>query len=295
MSGWISLHRKIRQNPVFNDVQLLRLWLICLMEASHKEHKILVGKQSVELKIGQFVTGRFELGAKYNEGLRKEDRVSESTVWRWLKTLENLEFLHINSNTKFSLCTVVKWAIYQNIEQQNEQPMNNKRTADEQPMTTNNNGNKGNNENNKSSSRQKRVFTEVDVEFKIASHLLEKIMSINPNVKQPDLQKWSDHVRLMMEQDKRTLDDIRAVVKWMYSVDTFWRTQILSTKSLRDNFDKMNTKRLGVTLQKKSFIPERPINRKDEERDHDEDAKLMEAIREADAKRIAAFKDARTT
>lgn len=157
MQGWISLHRKIRQNPVFSDLQLFRLWIICLTEASHKEHEILVGKQVVKLEKGQFVTGRFEIGLKYNEGLKPKDRVKDITVWRWLKTLEELDFMIINSNNKFSLCTVLKWSDYQNFDQQNDQQMINKRSANDQQMITNNNVNKGNNENKDTTTRENHL------------------------------------------------------------------------------------------------------------------------------------------
>lgn len=77
MVGWIKLHRKIRSNPIFNDPQLLRLWLICLTEASHTEHDQIVGRQTVKLKPGDFVTGRFALMDMYNTGLKSKDRVKE--------------------------------------------------------------------------------------------------------------------------------------------------------------------------------------------------------------------------
>lgn len=187
MQGWISLHRKIRQNPVFADLQLFRLWVICLTEASHKEHEILVGKQVVILQKGQFVTGRFELGMKYNEGLKPKDRVQDITVWRWLKTLEELQFLIINSNNKYSLCTVVKWSDYQNFDQQNDQQMINKRSTNDQQMITNNNGNKGNNENKKDSvdANASKRFIKPTIQ-----QVIEYCQERNNTV---DVNRWFDH------------------------------------------------------------------------------------------------------
>ncbi|MEX3715409.1 DnaD domain protein [Cytobacillus horneckiae] len=130
-------------NPVWQDPKLFKLWMLCLLEASHKEHDQLVGKQIVKLQPGQFITGRFSLSKLFNEGAKKSDIVPESTVWRWLKWLEKNEFLNIKSSTKFSVITIKNWNLYQ----QSEHQMNNKRTANEQQMNTNNNGNKGNNDN----------------------------------------------------------------------------------------------------------------------------------------------------
>lgn len=157
LQGWVSIHRKIINNPVWQDPKLLKLWMLCLLEASHKEHEQLVGKQIIKLLPGQFVTGRFSLAKSYNEGAKKSDFVPESTLWRWIKWLENNDFLNIQSNTKFSVISIKNWNLYQ----QNEQQMNNKWTAYEQQMNTNNNGNKGNNENNKEEDKHVNRILEI--------------------------------------------------------------------------------------------------------------------------------------
>jgi hypothetical protein len=149
MSGWIRIHRKIRSNPIFNDLQLFRLWTICLLEASHKPHSQLAGKQTVDLEQGQFLTGRFDLHAMYNKGLKRSDHVSEYTVWRWLQTLEKQEFLIIKSSNKYSIVTIVNWTLYQTddhqYEQDSEQQMSSKRSTNDQQMSTNKNVKNGNN------------------------------------------------------------------------------------------------------------------------------------------------------
>lgn len=125
-------------NPVWQDPKLLKLWMLCLLEATHKEHELMVGTKIVRLHPGQFVTGRFSLAAEYNRGTKKKDMVPETTLWRWLKLFETYGFLNIKSTTKYSVITVLNWGFYQNIDQQ----MNNKWTANGQQMVTNNNGNK---------------------------------------------------------------------------------------------------------------------------------------------------------
>src|SRR4051794_10110074 len=104
-------------NPVWQDPKLLKLWMLCLLEASHKEHEQLVGRQIVKLQPGEFVTGRFSLAKAYNEGAKKSDIVPESTLWRWIKWLEKEEFLNIKSNTKFSVISIKNWNQYQQNEQ----------------------------------------------------------------------------------------------------------------------------------------------------------------------------------
>lgn len=135
MQGWIKLHRKLLENPIFNDPHLLKLWIYCLLKATHKERKQIVGKQIVELKPGQFVTGRFALAEEYNRGAKPKDIVSDRTLWRWIKFLEECEFLSIKSTTKYSVITITNWDRYQ----ENDQQMTNKRPSNDQQMTTNKN------------------------------------------------------------------------------------------------------------------------------------------------------------
>lgn len=166
-------------NPVWQDPKLLKLWMLCILEASHKEHEQLVGRQIVKLQPGEFITGRFALAKAYNEGAKKSDIVPESTLWRWIKWLEKNDFLNIKSNTKFSVITIKNWNLYQ----QNEQQMRNKRTTNGQQVNTNNNGNKGNNEN------KKDTTTTTENPFQLFEILLCRL---SPN-QMDALYKWKDH------------------------------------------------------------------------------------------------------
>ena len=121
MNGWIKLHRKLIDNPIFDNADLLRVWIWCLLKASHKGYKQLVGLTEVELKEGQFVTGRFS-GSK-------ELKVNPSTFYKHLKLLEKLQMIELNSNNKMTVVTIVKWAIYQLEETEMYQQNNNKRTT----------------------------------------------------------------------------------------------------------------------------------------------------------------------
>ncbi len=154
MAGWISLHRKLMDNPIYSNANMLKLWIHCLMKATHAEREQLVGNQMVKLEVGQFVTGRNALAEEFNKGAKKDEVVSPSTLWRWLNNFEEWQMLNIKKTTKYSVVTVVHWSEYQGSEQQvnskwtaNEQQMNNKRTTDEQQVNTNNNVNNANNIN----------------------------------------------------------------------------------------------------------------------------------------------------
>ena len=98
MSGWIKLHRKIKENPIFANSDMFKLWALCLIKATHKEHDQLVGNQMVKLLPGEFVTGRHELASEFNEGVKPSEKVSPSTVWRYMKNFEKWQIQrHINN------------------------------------------------------------------------------------------------------------------------------------------------------------------------------------------------------
>lgn len=85
----------------------------------------------------------------------------------------------------------------------------------------------------------------------IAIKLCEKFKSLiienNPTTKVPtDLKTWALHIDRMLTLDKRTVQDIEAVMIFSQR-DTFWAANILSTKKLREKFDQLYLKMRGVT------------------------------------------------
>lgn len=118
--GWIKLPRTIKESPVWHEPHYLRLWLYCQIKASHKDREVFYGLDSVQIKKGQFVTGRIKLADEMNEGMKKSP--SASTWWRDLQKLEKLGMIEIHSTTKHSIVTICNWEQYQEDEAQQEQP-----------------------------------------------------------------------------------------------------------------------------------------------------------------------------
>ncbi|MGD2434054.1 Replication protein O [Bacillus velezensis] len=248
MNGWIKLHRKIRSNPIFNDPQLLRLWLICLTEASHTEHDQIVGRQKIKLMPGEFVTGRFALMDMYNAGLKSKDRIKgEKTIFRWLEQLGDMGYLTIKKTNKFSIVSIDNWALYQEVESSDANSLTIKRPSKDHQMTTNKNVKKGKNEKNIKSSRLKYEICDMEN----AEYLFKEIQNNNPDAKKPNLEKWANEFRLIRERDKRTDQQIKYLINWSQQ-DSFWKTNILSPASLRKQFDRLVTKIKSDKEQKKA-------------------------------------------
>jgi hypothetical protein len=239
-SGWVCLFRKIRDSLVFQNAELLKLWILCLVNANHQDALVRVDglADPVLVKRGQFITGRYALHSEYYRAKRKSNK-SPSTLWRWLESLQDMENLHIETNSRFSLITIVNYEIYQGIdfqnEQANEQPVNSPCTAGEQPVRTNNNVNNENNDN-KSSSSPKLRFDEADMGT--ARWMFSLIQRDLPNERAPNFEKWANEIRLMREHDQRTPEAIRDVFAWANG-DGFWKSNVLSPAKLREKFSKL--------------------------------------------------------
>jgi len=119
--GWIKLHRKLLDSPIFGHEGLLKLWILCLLKANHKEQEIMLPGllDPIKLTPGQFVTGRDSLHRDYHLADAKPKRYSRklkpvaTSLYRWLDSLSKVQNLHIKKYSKYSIITITNWDIYQ--------------------------------------------------------------------------------------------------------------------------------------------------------------------------------------
>lgn len=52
---WIKFYRKLLKSPIFDNEKALKVWVWCLLKATHVEREQLVGRQKVQLKKGEFI------------------------------------------------------------------------------------------------------------------------------------------------------------------------------------------------------------------------------------------------
>lgn len=124
-NGWIKLLRATVSDPLLNkDPEHLALWVHLLCSAAYEPTPALLGGKSIILQPGQLTTGRKQLAV--NSG------ISESKVERTLKAFENAQLIEQQKTNKNRLISILSWYESQPSEQQNERPVNNKRTTTEQ-------------------------------------------------------------------------------------------------------------------------------------------------------------------
>jgi hypothetical protein len=131
LCGWIKLHRKLMEKAYYRkDSEKVHLWIHLLMKASFSENKEeYLGGKLYKCAPGEFTTGRRQLSL--------ETGISESKIERCLTYFEKIEQqIEQQKMTTNRLIRILKWNLYQQSEQQNEQRVNNDRTASEQRVNT---------------------------------------------------------------------------------------------------------------------------------------------------------------
>lgn len=232
--GYIKLYRKVTGSFVWTNSEMFKLWVLCLMKASHEDRKFLFNGQEVRLTSGQFVTGAHAIAKEFNEGVPSDKAVAWRKLWRWLKKFENEKLLTIQSNARYSVITIKNWSDYQS----NDKPVSIQRQSNDKPVTTNKNDkNDKNDKNNNVATRKNRVYDDDDPNKKLAILLL-KLIRKNQDIKEPDLDKWANTIRLTIEADKHTGKEVQEMIVWA-TQHNFWSGVVLSPSSLRKNWDKM--------------------------------------------------------
>ena len=105
MEGYVKLHRKSLESAVFRDARLWQVWTWCLMRANHKTTTTLFDGKQMELRPGQFISGRFNGGEACN--------MPPSTFRNQVERLRKMGNLDIRPDSKKTIFTVRKWAEYQ--------------------------------------------------------------------------------------------------------------------------------------------------------------------------------------
>ncbi|NTQ83750.1 hypothetical protein HQ887_02725 [Enterococcus faecium] len=233
--GWIALHRNIRDHWVYQEKRVFskyEAWLDLLMDANHQNNKFLFDGQLIEVNRGEFITSVRQLCERWGW--------SNTKVNRFLKMLEDDQMLIRKNDSKKTVITIVNYDFYQRYESKETTQKRQQNDAEASQKHTNNNDktmNNNDNNNNPRNSRKTREYADDDPNKKLAILLL-KLIRKNRSLKEPDLNKWANTIRLTIEADKRTGKEVQDMIVWATNHD-FWSTVISSPTSLRKNFDTM--------------------------------------------------------
>ena len=88
---------------------------------------------------------------------------------------------------------------------------------------------------------RKQVYDETSLYFKMANYFYGLILKNKPDFKEPNLQKWADDCRKIVELDKKDKDRVRQVMDFVQN-DDFEMINVLSPSKLRKRFDQLEMK-----------------------------------------------------
>jgi len=132
MEGYINLHRTLLDSMIFSSQTGLKIWIWLLLKASFKKRyvslKIGRGETIVTIERGQLLFGRYKA--------EEELCIDGSTVYKWIKKLEENDMISIESNNQYSIITICNYDTYQTESETKEQPSNSRVTTKEQPSNS---------------------------------------------------------------------------------------------------------------------------------------------------------------
>lgn len=78
-----------------------------------------------------------------------------------------------------------------------------------------------------------RTYDDASIAMQLARQLLARIREHTPQFSEPDLQKWADVFRLILERDRRDAAQVREVIDFTTADARFWQRNVLSPGALR--------------------------------------------------------------
>ena len=149
MDGWLKLYRSILDSAVFQDAEVLKVWIWLLCNVAFEQHDTICYGKVIHLKPGQIATGRKKIAQCTD--------LNENKVYRALTALKSLGNIEIKSTNKYSIITVVNWDKYQGENSKrtaSEQQTNSKTTTEEQQ----DNSKRTQHKNGKNGKKEKNIY-----------------------------------------------------------------------------------------------------------------------------------------
>tara|TARA_R100000808_G_scaffold24903_2_gene59210 strand:- start:8200 stop:9060 length:861 start_codon:yes stop_codon:yes gene_type:complete len=218
--GWISLHRKVLENPVikpkgrFSDFEA---WVFLLLKASHEENKVRVGTYIYKVKSGDIITSQKKLCLRFKWG--------NSKLRNFLKMLESDEMIAVETNCKLTRITILNFDQLQNKQIANKSKTNQKQIANKSETNTYNNDNKLNNVN-----KRKDKFSREVVAHCVKSNYLDKEGQVYfPELVEEFIGYWTEmnrtKTRMRFEMEK-TFEISRRISTWIARHKDWGKTNI---------------------------------------------------------------------
>ncbi len=302
MVSWIKLYRRILDNIVVcKDTESFAIWCYLLLKAAHRPCQAYNGGKLIDLKPGQLVTGRKVIAEQFNISESKVQRVLKLlegeqlieqqtnsrnrliTILNWeryQKTEHQSEQVVNNKrttteqqmNNKMNNKINLETERFKGLEDDELKELNIKKNAGEiqkgqKVNTIQEYKNKELKNNNINNIRYKFAAEFDNPIFELTKYLIKLMIRNNSRAKVPEpetkrFDNWCIEIDRMNRIDGYSLEEIKNLIEFSQN-HSFWSTNILSTKKLREKSGTLTLQmKNNVTIKKQigdSF--EEKINR----------------------------------
>jgi len=134
--GYIKLYRSIQNHWLYQEKRKFskfEAWIDMLMMANHKDNKVVLGNDLIEVKRGQFITSELKLMERWGWG--------KSKLRSFLELLEKDGMIVKKSDRKKTTITICNYSVYQDNETKNR-PHSDREQTDNGLITDTNNNDK---------------------------------------------------------------------------------------------------------------------------------------------------------
>lgn len=132
--GWIKLHRKILNNPLFHKSEVLHYFVYCLLKANHEHTSIIWNNRETTIECGCFITGLKKTSQETGLSIRKI-----RTAQKILDNLGIIEKSPTKSTNKFTYLRVCNYENYQSKKLLSDNQNDNQTTSKRQQTIINKN------------------------------------------------------------------------------------------------------------------------------------------------------------
>ena len=134
--GWIKIHRKMLDWEWYDDINVWKIFMHCLLTANFKDKKW----HGITIKRGSFITSSIKLAKEVCLG-RQQTRTA-------VAKLKSTSEITIKTTSKYTEITVNNYDSYQQSNQQSNQRVTSNQPADNQRVTTTKEGKEGKKDKN---------------------------------------------------------------------------------------------------------------------------------------------------
>lgn len=108
--GWISIHRKIQDNLIWEDKPFSRgqAWIDLLLLANHEDRQVLFNGNAIQVKRGEKITSLRQLSERWGWSVTK--------VKKFLNLLSDEKMISYKSDSKKTVYSIVNYEVYQDNE-----------------------------------------------------------------------------------------------------------------------------------------------------------------------------------